>query len=222
MPLSLICLALMTAPRKADPVNFIRTYALTDRANYTLQATLPSASVTITLKFEGRTNKLLANGGANISWTTKEFPLPANAKGEPPDSVTSDANSNGLPATLTYRENNYLYALFALASATPAKAVSVGESFPIAWQSSDNKISFQGKGSVESVSLARHTITSLRGADFNLAGTVLSCQFTSTFDASNGALLKSEGTFGMDRIQWQMKILQTDSKELKSGDQLRR
>lgn len=42
MPLSLICLALMTTPRKADPVNFIRTYALTDRANYTLQATLPS------------------------------------------------------------------------------------------------------------------------------------------------------------------------------------
>ncbi len=222
MPLSLICLALMTAPRRADPINFIRTYVLTDRANYTIQATLPSVSMTITLKFEARTNKLLANGGANISWTTKEFPLPANVKGEPPESVNSDAKSTGFPTKLTYKENNYIYVLFALASATPAKAVAVGESFPIAWQSPDNDSSIQGKGSVESLDLTKHTITSLRSADVNLGGTVLNCQLTSTFDASNGALLKSDGTFGIDRIQWQMKILQTDAKELKSGGQPRR
>lgn len=184
--------ALASASARDEGVDFKRVRKIGVAVEYRMRMEIVSLGMTITARVSDSLVKVGADGKAVIRFQTIDQQV---TNGDPPPlpgDLVSKVSANNMPddIRLTVGQLDYYYLLLGAAGVTADRKVSVGDSFPLKWRSSQQGIEFEGTGKV--LEIAEKTIKVLIKIKVLLPGFPWTpMTITSVYDIADGSLKSS-------------------------------
>lgn len=203
----------MLALAKAEPVMLSRQYKDGQSSVYKVSADVDQSGQDLKLSavLEYKVKKLLEKGAADVELNATTLDVSVGGSPAPdmgsPGSQMYKGDANGMLKGTQFKQMEALYAIVGICGYVPNKALAVGESYPIEWQSEEFHAT--GKGTFSEVKeLAGKRVAVLKvKVDIVPTGDhAATMEFTSEISLETGMLLNSSGTVTSEEFNAKIKV----------------